>query len=105
MQDQGEATAERKPGRGFWGLALWTGVIVLLYILSWGPFVMMEQKGVLRSTPALHRLGEILYSPLAWAYANTPLRKPLRMYLHLWCPQLYPANEKSNWIDGTDARF
>ena len=90
MEEQAKPTAERKPGRGFWGYVYWAGAILILYFLSLGPFVMMEEKGVWknRRPPLL----DSLYFPLGWAYMNTPLQKPIGMYLHLWCPQRFANN-------------
>lgn len=89
MEEPAEETAEKKQGRGFWGYVYWAGVILLLYVLSAGPFMMMWEKGVWRSRPGLL---ETLYSPLSWAYGATPLRKPLGMYIHMWCPETFDNN-------------
>jgi hypothetical protein len=32
------------------------------------------------------------YTPIEWAYAFTPLRKPLGMYFHLWVPEVFDKN-------------
>ena len=89
MQELAETIEERKKGRAFWGLLLGPGVILLFYVLSWGPFVMMEQKGVMRGRPTFL---EDFYFPLYWAYNETGLRTPLGMYLHLWCPRAFDKN-------------
>ena len=88
MEEQGEPAAETKTG-AHWICAYWAGAILLLYVLSVGPVARMVQKGVL---PRDSRCLASLYSPLDWAYRNTPLHKLLGMYCHVWCPQGFDKN-------------
>jgi len=65
-----------------WGaLILWPFVILILYALSAGPVMKMMQN---RRISFDNEFVWKFYAPLDWAYMNTPLRKPLGMYLHLW---------------------
>jgi hypothetical protein len=59
---------------------LWPSVILVLYFLSSGPVLMLMEKR--RIAPS--HLFDIFFTPLDWAYTETPLRKPIGMYLHLW---------------------
>ena len=36
------------------------------------------------------------YAPLYWAYNETPLHKPLGMYMHLWVPIAFKKNGETN---------
>ena len=82
-----DATAnEEKSSRIYWGLVLWPFVVVLLYALSIGPAVLTVHKGL------LGRGFLRVYSPLERATSDTFLTKRARMYLHLWCPDVYNAN-------------
>jgi hypothetical protein len=79
-----ESTAEAKRSRGFASYCVWGFGIVVLYILSSGPAMMLSDKGVV-STKVM-----VIYRPLAWAYLETRLlHKPLGMYMHLWCPNRF----------------
>ena len=89
MEEPAEQTAERKQGRGFWGYVFWAGVILVLSVLSAGPYERMWEKGTWTGHP---RWIGYLYRPLELAYIYTPLRKPLGMYFHLWCPLTYKKN-------------
>jgi hypothetical protein len=61
----------------------WPGIVLLLYILSSGPFWMMVDKKIIRYHTSRWRAGQILYGPLGNAYAATFIRKPLGIYWHL----------------------
>ena len=89
MEEPAEPTEETKHSRGFGRYVFWAGVVLLLYVLSSGPAVMMEEKGVWAKGSSWDRFSEIVYAPLIWAYVDTPLRKPLGMYFHLWSPQSF----------------
>jgi hypothetical protein len=64
------------------GIIAWPFVILILYALSVGPFMMMIDKG--RISPNTEAFLEKFYKPLDWAYSDTLLHKPIGMYLHLW---------------------
>ena len=88
MQEPAE-TREKKEGKGFAGYVVWAAMVLLLYVLSWGPVAMVEGKRVGQSSPPWL---VSFYRPLYWTYRKTPLHKPLGMYLHLWCPQAFDRN-------------
>jgi hypothetical protein len=85
MEEQAEPTAEREQGGGLWGYVFRAGAVLLVYLLSSGPVVMMEEK----VPPNVEALLNYLYYPVGRLYLKTPLQKPLGMYLHLWCPRMY----------------
>jgi hypothetical protein len=73
-----------------WGaLILWPVVIVLFYVLSAGPVAMMQEKGFI--SPGNEFFNKF-YEPFIWAYEDTPLHKPLGLYLHLWVPDIFDKN-------------
>jgi hypothetical protein len=87
MEKPAETTTPKEKRSINWGaLILWPVVILILYVLSWGPVIMMIEKGHISSTNEFLRM---FYRPLGWAYAETPLHKPLGMYFHLWAPQYF----------------
>jgi hypothetical protein len=88
MKDQAETTAERKEGRGVWTYVYWVGGILVLYVLSTGPYVLMFHKGVMDRHPKFSAVLVYAYRPLLWADRNTPLGVPLEMYMDLWRPKL-----------------
>ena len=92
MKDQAETTAKRKEGRGVWTYVYWVGGILLLYVLSFGPYVRTWETGRFPWHDAGQRFLLIVYKPLSWAYVNTPIHKPIGMYLHLWAPKMFDKN-------------
>src|SRR5258706_13001920 len=88
MQEHPETT-ERKEGRSLWTYAYWVGGILGLYVLSAGPAAKMGQTRVWSYHPASPYS---FYSPFGWVYRNTPLRRPLGMYLHLWRPDVFATS-------------
>jgi hypothetical protein len=71
------------------GFIVWPIVILLLYVLSGGPVMMMRDNGRIRRD---NRVVWKFYRPLTWAYNKTLLHKPLGMYFHLWDPNDYDKN-------------
>lgn len=66
------------------GAAIAVLVLVLLpilYVLSLGPAVLLADMTESRE---LVRVLEVVYYPLEWLHANTPLREPLEAYVDLW---------------------
>jgi hypothetical protein len=94
MDEQLDTTmpSEAKKSANWWGFVLWPFVIVILYTLSFGPFWMMLERR--RITPE-NQLTLKFYGPLLWAYNETPLHKPLGIYLHLWASSLF--NKNGDW--------
>jgi len=60
------------------GLAL----LVVLYVLSIGPAIWFAQT--VGPGPSTMNALEVVYSPLRWAYDNTPLHGPLEWYVEIW---------------------
>ena len=82
MVEQPETTAPKEKHPIPWtGFIVWPFVLLLLYVLSVGPVVMMNDRGriSLNNTFVWN-----FYSPLDWAYEETLFHKPLGIYLHLW---------------------
>src|SRR5437762_2750994 len=78
---QAEPAAEAKPSRGLGSYLVWAFVVLMVYVLSVGP----AQK--FTSTNRAHRkFVTTVHAPVWWLYWNTPLRKPIGMYVHLWTP-------------------
>jgi hypothetical protein len=91
MDEQPEATvpAGEKHSSFLPGFIIWPFVILLLYIFSSGPVALLEDKGrVSRGNVFLRQF----YAPWRWAYNDTPLRRPLGMYLHFWIPNHFDKN-------------
>jgi hypothetical protein len=86
-----ETKAEEKHSRGFMSYVGWAGVIVLLYFLSFGPVFLIIFK---TSFPSYYL--DVLYQPWIWVYEETPLHKPLGIYMHLWSPDYFDKNGDGN---------
>ncbi len=69
----------------------WAAGILVLYILSTGPLVLLKDRIMIRDGSALDQLLEFFYWPVEWAADNTPLEKPLGLYWHFWAPRLYDS--------------
>jgi hypothetical protein len=91
MDEQPKTTTPKDEKHSInWGaLILWPVVIVIIYVLSYGPVMMMGAKG--RISP-YNKLVWKFYAPLDWAYMKTPLHRPLGMYLYLWDPVDFSKN-------------
>src|SRR5689334_3843887 len=96
--DKSETTEEGKRSRNLSVYLLFGCGILMLYALSFGPVQLIKSKGMY--SPATKKFINHLYSPLAWAYNNSVLHKPLGMYLHVWCPDIYDRNGESFVIIG-----
>ena len=88
MDKEPEIVAEPEDKHSFnWRVfILWAFVILLFYVLSAGPVVKMEQKGIISPD---NKFVKTFYAPFTWAYTHTLLRKPLGMYQHLWVPEWF----------------
>jgi hypothetical protein len=96
---QAEPAAKAKRSGGLARYIIWGLGIVFLYVLSFGPAKLLEAKG-LYSMATKKRIVNPLYAPMRRAYDNPLLHKPLGMYLHLWCPDLYDRGGESFVIIG-----
>jgi hypothetical protein len=72
-----------------WGWILWPGAVLILYILSTGPMIMMVDKKMIAQRSALEHFIEVVYKPIHWATHIPPLAKPLGLYWHIWAPHHY----------------
>ncbi len=91
MEKPAETTKPKEERHSInWGaLILWPVVILLLYVLSGGPVMMMRDQGRIRWD---NQVVWSFYRPLTWAYNKTSLHKPLGMYFHLWDSNDYDKN-------------
>jgi hypothetical protein len=69
-----------------WAWLCWVGVILVLYVLSIGPAMVITDKGNISNGHPAARFFGIFYAPVEWAYSETLLHKPIGMYYHLWVP-------------------
>jgi hypothetical protein len=72
-------------------LICWAAGILVLYILSTGPLVLLKDRMIIRDGSALDQVLEFVYWPVEWACDNTRLEKPLGHYWHFWAPKLYDS--------------
>jgi hypothetical protein len=108
MDEQPKTTTPKDEKHSInWGsIILWPVVILILYVLSFGPVMRFgSMVMVLRAwnnKSYIHNLAQRngflgkFYTPLYWAYNETPLHKPLGMYLHLWVPIAFKNNGEAN---------
>jgi hypothetical protein len=76
----------RKRAAGVWSISL--AMAAALYVLSIGPmFQFMMNRGVLsvNTRDTLH----LVYQPVYWLHAHTPLRIPLERYASYWEPAIF----------------
>jgi len=78
---------ERPPRTSGWSGALLIALayilrLALLYALSFEPSIYLCHAA--GDLPGCGRAFCVFYSPLAWAYENTPAHEPLGWYVGLW---------------------
>jgi hypothetical protein len=75
---------DEKKSRGLGSYVLWAFVAVMVYVLSSGPATRLfgDQSAVLT----------VIYFPVAVLYNETPLHKPLGLYLHWWYPKGFTSD-------------
>ena len=79
-----DATAsEEKSSRSYWGFVLWPVAVIVLYVLSIGPVTLAIHKGILA------RSALDVYAPLRAIVHSTTAIKAIRIYLHLWVPDVF----------------
>ena len=98
MDEQAETATPKDEKHSInWGaIIVWPFVILILYVLSWGPVVRLGDKGYISPN---NKVIWKFYAPLDWASNNTPLQRPLGMYLHLWVPKYYDKNGRPHWLN------
>ena len=75
-------------------LMVCASLILFIYVLSMGPFLRFAFDG--RIGYPLVDILDLSFRPWGWAYNETPLHKPLGMYLHLWVPDYF--DRKGEWV-------
>jgi hypothetical protein len=84
-QPETAALTEEKKTINWWAFLFWPFVILLLYVLSEGPVLMMVHQ---RKVPPT-RFVVWFYDPIRWAYGEPPFHKALGCYFHLWAPNKF----------------
>ncbi|MDB6121165.1 MAG: hypothetical protein JWQ71_158 [Pedosphaera sp.] len=84
MDKPTETESERKRSGGLAHWVSWSGVVLLLYVLSYGPVagIVFRRGGAV--TPRTARALIIIYTPVYWLSDQTPLKKPLQSYVGWW---------------------
>jgi hypothetical protein len=88
MKDESQDAPERNSRGAVWVWLCWLGVIVLVYVLSIGPVMVLWDKKLIANGNSAAQVLKIVYGPVEWAYAKTLLHKPIGMYYHLWVPSV-----------------
>src|SRR5437016_1635491 len=100
MSEPAETTpeTEAKNPRGLGSYVVWGFVVVMVYVLNSGLAIKLLRRPMLMTT-VLPNVASItintrptrpkVYILVWWLYDKTLFRKPLGMYLHLWCPAEY----------------
>jgi hypothetical protein len=95
--DNAPETAANK-SRGLGSYVVWGFVVVMVYVLGSGPFWAIMANGIWKGSGYSPKVSKALsiceenYHPLLWMYQRTPMRKPLGIYWHLWCPAVFDKN-------------
>src|SRR5690349_14257320 len=84
-------SSDEKHSINWRALILWPIGIFIFYVLSFGPVSWFWDREPFKEPSPIFRE---IYSPLTWAYENTPLHKPLGLWLHLWDSAYY--DDKGN---------
>jgi|ERR1043166_1407354 hypothetical protein len=90
MAETAQPTPEtdEKKSRGLGSYVLRAFVAVMVYVLSSGPVLRFMVYCPRPRRDTVSYCYKIVYRPLDWAYAKTPLSWPLGMYWHMWVPEL-----------------
>jgi hypothetical protein len=84
MEKPNEVAAEPKHSPSFWGFILRPAVVVILYVLSFGP----AERFRLKSASTFPRMGiliDVFYSPIMWAYFRVPpFQEAFDVYMRWW---------------------
>jgi hypothetical protein len=62
-------------------IVILAGCLLIAYPASIGPVALIEKHGWVRMNRDALRA---IYWPVIWAHDNTPLKKPLEMYVDVW---------------------
>jgi hypothetical protein len=96
MSNTAEAESDSSPNSVTWRWLWWLFISLLLYIVSTGPIIMLEERNIIASGGLTQQVIECVYGPLGWVVKRTPLQKPLGMYWHLWAPGLFNSKGDLN---------
>jgi len=91
MNGETQAGPERDSRGAVWVWLCWLAGAVILYVLSTGPVLILEDRGVISPGGPASGVIRSFYSPVRWAMGETLLRKPLGMYWHLWAPKQFDS--------------
>ena len=96
MEAQPQTTTPIEEQHSFsWkGFIVWPLVILMFYVLSSGPILMMMQRQQISTQNVF--VVEV-YWPLLYAYKDTQLHKPLGMYFHVWAPKVFDKGGDWQW--------
>jgi hypothetical protein len=75
---------DQKKSGGLGSYVLWAFVVIMVYVLSSGPMMLLGAKQT-SFPPAIRST----YMPSFWMYQWSPFWKPFGIYWHLWCPGIY----------------
>ena len=92
MNGEVEDTPETNSRGLAWVCLCWLAVVVVLYVLSVGPVMMITLKRNISNPHPTAQFFASFYKPLEWVYAKTLLHKPLGMYYHLWIPSVIDSH-------------
>ena len=79
---------DEKKSRGLGSYVVWAFVAAMVYVLSYGPVLRIAKSRESRQT---FQVLSYVYGPWDAAY-QTPLHKPLGLYMHIWCPMLFDSH-------------
>jgi hypothetical protein len=90
MKDETQHDRQKTSKDLLWVFLCWLAVVVVLYVLSLGPVMMMVQKKSISPFSSTYHVIGTFYYPIEWAGRKVPmLKRPMGKYLHLWVPKLY----------------
>lgn len=89
-ESEGKFGAEMRPSRLRWGWLYWPFVVVGVYILSSGPYLMWEYERATRSGTPPYRPLFLCYKPIM-SIGMGPMGKPLRIYWHVWVAGVFDS--------------
>ena len=86
MSDATQDSQKRSSKDLIWLLLCWLAVMVMLYVLSLGPVMVVCAKMKISAPQPAGQLLASFYKPIEWAYTKTFLHKALGVYWHFWVP-------------------
>jgi hypothetical protein len=81
MEKPNEVDAEPKHTASFWRFILWPAAVLVLYVLSFGPFDHFFGA----ASPKVELLLRLFYTPLSLAYHHVPpFQRAFDVYMSWW---------------------